>query len=98
MNAYDTEIEAESFRLLARRSPVAGDLRVILAVTRAVTDLERDREFEAALRRLMTVAMEQPQLAMPTFVRDLCYRRLTALVRSTRRHSTAIIGRLVGGG
>jgi len=62
VNAYDTEIEAESFRLLARRSPVAGDLRVILAVTRAVTDLERDREFEAALRRLMTVAMEQPQL------------------------------------
>ncbi|MGH8286421.1 MAG: phosphate signaling complex protein PhoU, partial [Steroidobacteraceae bacterium] len=133
INAYDTEIEAESFELLARRAPVAGDLRIILAVTRAVTDLERagdeakkiarfalasverlaadpsvavhrhlrhmaqlatrmvrlgvdaldradvsaarevarldkqlDQEFESALRRLMTVAMEHSRLVRPT--------------------------------
>jgi len=133
VNAYDTEIEAESFRLLARQSPVAGDLRSILAVARAVTDLERagdeakkiarfalatisrsggdpsipvhrhlrhmaqlasgmmrsaidaldrgdptvahevarqdwelDREFEAALRQLMTLAMEEARLMRPT--------------------------------
>jgi phosphate transport system protein len=41
VNAYQTEIEAESFRLLAQRAPVASDLRMVLAISRAVTDLER---------------------------------------------------------
>ncbi len=41
INAYQTEIEAESFRLLAQQAPVASDLRTVLAISRAVTDLER---------------------------------------------------------
>ena len=41
INAWQTEIEAESFRLLARQAPVASDLRTMLAISRAVTDLER---------------------------------------------------------
>lgn len=134
INAYQTEIEAESFRLLAQRAPVASDLRMVLAISRAVTDLERagdeakkiarfavasagrmtggpsrvmhrplrhmaelasesmrvavdaldrgdarvahdvarldrelDQEFEAALRQLMTVAMERTRLLRPIF-------------------------------
>ena len=134
INEYQMRIEAESFRLLARQAPVASDLRMILAVTRAVTDLERagdeakkiarfavasadragggpsrvmhrplthmadlasesmrvavdaldrgdaalahdvarldralDDEFEAALRQLMTVAMERTRLLRPVF-------------------------------
>ncbi len=134
INDYQTEIEAESFRLLARQAPVASDLRMVLAISRAVTDLERagdeskkiarfalasagsqsggpsrvmhrplrhmaelasesmrvavdalergdarvahevarldreiDQEFEAALRQLMTVAMERTRLLRPIF-------------------------------
>jgi phosphate transport system protein len=134
INAYQTEIEAEIFRLLARQAPVASDLRTVLAISRAVTDLERagdeskkiarfalasaghgtpgpsrvmhkplrhmaelasesmrvavdaldrgdarvahdvarldrelDQEFEAALRQLMTVAMERARLLKPVF-------------------------------
>ncbi len=134
INAYQTDIEAESFRLLAQRAPVASDLRMVLAVSRAVTDLERagdeskkiarfaiasaagnsggpsrvmhrplrhmaelaseamrvavdaldrgdaqvahdvarldrelDREFESALRQLVTVAMERTRLLRPIF-------------------------------
>jgi phosphate transport system protein len=134
VNAFQTEIEAESFRLLARQAPVASDLRTVLAISRAVTDLERagdeskkiarfalasaargsagpsrvmhrplrhmtelasesmrvavnaldrgdaavahevarldqeiDQEFEAALRQLMTVAMERSRLLRPVF-------------------------------
>ena len=134
INAWQTEIEAESFRLLARQAPVASDLRTVLAISRAVTDLERagdeskkiarfalassrqgsagpsrvmhrplrhmaelasesmrvavdaldrgdasvahdvarldreiDQEFEAALRQLMTVAMERSRLRKPVF-------------------------------
>jgi phosphate transport system protein len=134
INAWQSEIEAESFRLLARQAPVASDLRTVLAISRAVTDLERagdeskriarfalasagrgaagpsrvmhrplrhmaelasesmrvavdaldrgdarvahdvarldralDHEFEAALRQLMTVAMERTRLLKPVF-------------------------------
>ncbi len=134
INAWQSEIEAESFRLLARQAPVASDLRTVLAISRAVTDLERagdeskkiarfalasagrgstgpsrvmhrplrhmaelasesmrvavdaldrgdaavahevarldrdiDQEFEAALRQLMTVAMERTQFLKPIF-------------------------------
>lgn len=134
INQWQTQIEAESFRLLAQRAPVASDLRMVLAVSRAVTDLERagdeakkiarfaqasaasaktgpsrvmhrplrhmaalasesmqvavdaldrgdaglvhdvarldreiDDEFEAALRQLMTVAMERTRLLRPIF-------------------------------
>jgi phosphate transport system protein len=134
INAYQTEIEAESFAILARQSPVASDLRTVLAISRAVTDLERagdeskkiarfalasagrgsrgpsrvmhrplrhmaelasesmrvavdaldrgdarvahdvarldreiDQEFEAALRQLMTVAMERTRLLRSVF-------------------------------
>jgi len=134
INAWQTGIEAEVFALLARRAPVASDLRAVLAVSRAVTDLERagdeskkiarfalasagrrsggpsrlmhrplrhmaelaaesmrvavdalergdpgvahdvarldrelDLEFEAALRQLMTVAMERSRLLRPVF-------------------------------
>jgi phosphate transport system protein len=134
INAWQTEIEAESFRLLARQAPVASDLRTVLAISRAVTDLERagdeskkiarfalasvgqgaagpsrvmhrplrhmaelaseamrvavgaldrgdadvahevarldrelDQEYEAALRQLMTVAMERSRMLKPVF-------------------------------
>ncbi|MGQ0430616.1 MAG: phosphate signaling complex protein PhoU [Gammaproteobacteria bacterium] len=134
VNGYQTGIEAEIFALLARRAPVASDLRQVLAISRAVTDLERagdeakkiarfartsadrrsggpsrvmhrplrhmaelasesmrvavdaldrgdaevahavarldreiDLEFEAALRQLMTVAMERTRLLGPVF-------------------------------
>jgi phosphate transport system protein len=134
INAWQSEIEAESFRLLARQAPVASDLRAVLAISRTVTDLERagdeskriarfalastgrgatgpmrvmhrplrhmaelasesmraavdaldrgdarvahdvaridrelDEEFEAAMRQLMTVAMERSRLLKPVF-------------------------------
>lgn len=59
INAYDTEIEAESFRLLARRAPVAGDLRVILAVSRAVTDLERSGDEAKKIARIALTSLRR---------------------------------------
>jgi phosphate transport system protein len=41
VNSLRSEIEAESFALLARQAPVASDLRMVLAVGRAAIDLER---------------------------------------------------------
>lgn len=41
VNADTASIEAEALQLIARRQPVAADLRTIIGMTRAVAELER---------------------------------------------------------
>ncbi len=41
VNQYDQSIDAEQFTLIARRQPVANDLRAIIAMSKAVGELER---------------------------------------------------------
>jgi phosphate transport system protein len=41
VNTYDRSIDAEQLSLIARRQPVANDLRAIIAMSKAVGELER---------------------------------------------------------
>ena len=41
INAMEITIDDECFRILARRQPTAGDLRLVLAISKSVPDLER---------------------------------------------------------
>ena len=41
VNALEVRVDGEASHLLARRQPAAGDLRLIIAIIKAVTDLER---------------------------------------------------------
>jgi phosphate transport system protein len=41
INESNALIEARSLRLIAKRQPVAGDLRIVVALTRVVAELER---------------------------------------------------------
>jgi phosphate transport system protein len=41
INLYDTGIEAAALQLIARRQPVAQDLRAVFAIDKVVTELER---------------------------------------------------------
>lgn len=41
VNAYDRSLDAEQLTLIARRQPVANDLRAIIAMSKAVGELER---------------------------------------------------------
>ena len=60
VNAYDTAIEAAGFELLARQAPVAGDLRAVLAIAHAVTDLERVGDEAKRIARFALATMSQP--------------------------------------
>jgi phosphate transport system protein len=41
INAMELGIDRECFRILARRQPTAGDLRLVLAISKGIIDLER---------------------------------------------------------
>jgi len=41
VNEYDLRLEEDAIALIARRQPMGSDLRVIISIARAVTDLER---------------------------------------------------------
>jgi phosphate transport system protein len=41
VNAYDRKLNEEQIALIARRQPVAGDLKATIAMSRAVAELER---------------------------------------------------------
>jgi phosphate transport system protein len=52
VNSYDLRIDEASLKLLALRQPVAGDLRVIMSISKAVADLERIGDEAAKIARM----------------------------------------------
>jgi phosphate transport system protein len=51
VNRYDKSIDAEHLTLIARRQPMASDLRVIIAMSKAVAELERAGDEAAKIAR-----------------------------------------------
>ena len=54
VNDMEREIDKECNRLLARRSPMAGDLRLVIGVIKTVTDLERMGDESVRIARMTT--------------------------------------------
>ena len=64
-----TRIEEESYEILARQAPVAGDLRTLLASLRMVADLERMGDLSvhiAKVARLRYPLRAVPEVMVPT--------------------------------
>jgi phosphate transport system protein len=59
INAMETRIDEELVRILARRQPAASDLRMIIAISKSLTDLERIGDEAAKIARYAQVLCEE---------------------------------------
>ena len=68
LDAKQTEIEQRAFSLLARQSPVAGELRTIVATLRMVNELERMGDLAAHVAKI--ARLRYPDTAVPDALRS----------------------------
>ncbi|TCK19116.1 PhoU-like phosphate uptake regulator [Thiogranum longum] len=72
VNAMEVAIDEECNRVLARRQPAASDLRLVVAVIKTITDLERiGDEAERIARMVSTLVREEHSTRLFTQIRNL---------------------------
>ncbi len=82
INAYDVTLDEEQLALIARRQPVASDLRVIIALSKAVAELERIGDEAKKIAKTVLADVGRPGRSTTRDARHLGQLAVTLLRRS----------------
>ena len=101
VNALEVEIDEECTHIIARRQPAASDLRLIIAVIKTITDLERigDQAEKVARMGRALADMERPRngyyeiQALGEYVQNMVRDSLDAFVRMDVQAAVAVAKR-----
>jgi phosphate transport system protein len=101
VNGYEVSIDDACVHVIARRQPTAVDLRLIMSVSKTVTDLERIGDEAAKISRMARSIYDRGRLQIPRFgeVRncgakavEMLRRVLDAMARLDADEARSIIG------
>ncbi len=99
INDLEMVIDEECTQILARRNPAAGDLRLIIATTKSVRDLERIGDEAERVANMLLHAMEQDAskkafkglLSLTEHVKELLHETLNTYARMKTRAAVKVM-------
>ncbi len=101
VNTYEVTIDQECTKILARRQPAASDLRLVMAITKTITDLERigDEAEKVAKMAIELTDKHGPKSyyvginAMGNLVSKMLHDALDAFARMDSQQAVAVAGK-----
>jgi len=101
INDLEMKIDEECTQILARRNPAAGDLRLIIATTKSVRDLERIGDEAERVANMVRHAMDQDAskkafkglLSLTEHVKELLHETLNTYARMKTRAAVKVMRR-----
>jgi phosphate transport system protein len=100
VNALEIEIDEQCSHIIARRQPTAIDLRMVLAVIKTITDLERIGDEASKIARMAKNLHQRDQLQLPRYrdirhVADIAVDMLRQSLDAFARLDVAVPARVV---